>query len=645
MIKRANYFSYLGYKLFGKSIRKNAHKYYELEKSLIQAMISMPPEMYIATARMISFIFAIVGGIVGLIVSFGVIYLIGLPETLFPITLPDPLYGIWMTIRPFVFGGLIIAVVTTALYFIGRFAFTLYPSTVISDRKSKIDKALPHAITYMYSLSQGGMDLIQIFKSISNYPEVYGEISKEAARIVRDMEILGQDLRTALSNAVELSPSENLREFLHGLITLIDSGGDMTKYFENRGEFYLERSRQDQKNFLEFLGLMAESYITAFVAGPLFLIIIQTVMVVMGQGSNTSLYAVIYLVIPVGSFFFAMIIKLLTPSESGKPLKLREMHQREPGDSENAVFIREKLSKWRRKKTIYNPLEPIKRQPFYAMIFSLPAGIGFILYGIINGPSLTATGFMDWFFAVDDYIFLSVLIIFGPFVLFHEIGKKKINQTLRLTPVFLNKLASANESGMSVYRAITMIANTDTTPLKKEIKKIKSDLDWGISLNNALIRFANRLRVFELSRTTTLLNEALKSTGNVTEVLMISAKDTSNAELLRRERLTNMFMYVVIIYISFFVFIGIVYIISTTFLSTLAESAGEATQSGASASMGMMSKIDTSLYNNIFMHAAVFQGLFAGMVAGVMGEGSLSSGIKHSLIMLTLAYVLFNVLI
>jgi flagellar protein FlaJ len=196
---------------------------------------------------------------------------------------------------------------------------------------------------------------------------------------------------------------------------------------------------------------------------------------------------------------------------------------------------------------------------------------------------------------------------------------------------------------MPIYRAITMIAKTDTTPLRKEIQKIKSDLDWGISLNDALIRFANRLRVFELSRTITLLNEALRSTGNVTEVLMISARDTSNAELLRRERYSNMFMYVIIIYIAFFVFIGIVYIISTTFLSTLAESAEKAAQSGAS--LSMIQKIDIETYTNIFMHAAVFQGIFAGLVAGVMGEGSLSSGVKHSLFMLILAYVLFNVFI
>ena len=644
MIKEANYFSYLGYKIFGESIRKNASKYYDLQKSLMQAMISMPPEMYIATARMVSIIFAASGAIIGLALSIIVIYFVGIPETMFPISLPEPLYSFWMSYRQFFIGGIICMIITLVLYFVGHFLFILYPSSVISDRKNKIDKALPHAITYMYSLSLGGMDLIQIFKSLARYEEVYSEVSREAARIVRDMELLGKDLRTALSDAVELSPSENFKEFLHGLITIIDSGGDVTKYFENRGEFYLERSRQDQKNFLEFLGLMAESYITAFVAGPLFLIIIQTVMIVMGHGSGTSLYAVIYGVIPIGSFFFAMIIKILTPTESGKPPELKESHTHSiKGESKHSKFIEGKIKSWKMKKTIYNPLRPIKRNPVYVFVFSIPAGIAFIIYGLLNNPYIPSTDVMKWIFRIDDYVFLSTLIIFAPFVLFYGAGKKKINSTLRLTPIFLSKLASANESGMSIYRAITMIAKTDTTPLKKEIKKIKSDLDWGISLNNALTRFANRLRVFELSRTITLLNEALKSTGNVTEVLMISAKDTSNAELLRRERLSNMFMYVVIIYIAFFVFIGIVYIITTTFLTTLAESAQKAAESGAS--LSMIQQIDVNTYNNIFMHAAVFQGIFAGLVAGVMGEGSLSSGIKHSLLMLALAYVLFNVFI
>ena len=649
LFREANYFTYLGYRLFGESIRKKAEKYYDLEKKLRQAMISMPPEMYIATAKVVSIFFAIAGLILGLFLAVVLIYFVHLPKALFPIALPGNVYSTWMEIRKFVIAGVLVAILTAAFYAFGKFLFSIYPSTIISDRKSKIDRALPHAITFMYSLSRGGMNLIEIFRSLSNYYEVYSEVAREAARIVRDMEVLGKDLRSVLAEAVELSPSENFREFLHGLITVIDSGGDISRYLEERADFYLERARQEQKNFLEFLGLMAESYITAFVAGPLFLIIIQTVMVVMGQGNLTALYAVIYMVIPVGSFFFAMVIKMLTPTEEGEPPELKERYTylRIPhsgAESKEELKRIEKLKKkvksWKFRKALRHPLRPVKQKPIYAFAFSVPLGLLFIAYGLKMYPFYRS---MNWVFEIDDYVFIGLIIMLLPFVIFHELKMRNTRKTLRLTPIFLNKLASANESGMSIYRAIAMIAKTDTTPLKKEISKIKADLDWGISLNDALIRFANRLKIFELTRTISLLNEALKSTGNVTEVLMISAKDASNAELLRKERQSNMFMYVIIIYISFFVFIGIVYIITTTFLATLAQSAAKVAASGAH--INMLRGVNIKTYRNIFMHASVFQGIFGGLVAGVMGEGSLSSGVKHSLIMLVMAYLLFTVLI
>ncbi|MEM4690419.1 MAG: type II secretion protein F, partial [Archaeoglobaceae archaeon] len=117
----------------------------------------------------------------------------------------------------------------------------------------------------------------------------------------------------------------------------------------------------------------------------------------------------------------------------------------------------------------------------------------------------------------------------------------------------------------------------------------------------------------------------------------------SAAELLRRERATSMFTYVVIIYIAFFVFIGIVYIIASTFLSTLAQAAAQVQASGGS-QFSILKNIDVVTYRNVFMHAAIFQGLFGGLVAGVMGEGSISAGMKHSLIMVLIAYVGFSVM-
>jgi flagellar protein FlaJ len=41
----------------------------------------------------------------------------------------------------------------------------------------------------------------------------------------------------------------------------------------------------------------------------------------------------------------------------------------------------------------------------------------------------------------------------------------------------------------------------------------------------------------------------------------------------------------------------------------------------------------------IFFHLSLIQGLFGGLVAGKMGEGSMSAGLKHSLVMMLLSFV------
>jgi len=638
MLRKANLLTYLGYKLFGKGIKKNLHKYYWLENSLYKAMIPMPLEMYIATAKMISFIFAVIGAVIGFIFAYFYI-LPGFPE--FPIAIPPQIYSYWIEYRTLVFSVITVILMTVIFHYIGYFLFLIYPSTVISDRKNKIDKILPHAITFMYSLSLGGMNIIKIFKSLASYQDIYGEFSKEISRIVRDIELFGKDLRTALSDAIEFSPSDNFKEFLHGLITVLDTGGDITRYLEERSEFYFEKARQAQKGFIEFLGLMAETYITAFVAGPLFLIIIQTVMSMMGQGNDLILYLVIYMIIPVASIMFAILIKLLTPSEEKEAPEIKESFVKRPVKNaekyeKDLKRLERKIKLWKIKNILKNPFKVMIRKPVYSLVISVPIGLLIILYGIFLLP-FTPT--MNWFFFVDDYIFLGIITMLAPYALFYETKMRMIKRYLSLLPVFLNRLAAANESGIPLYRAIAMIAKTDTSPLKKEIQKIKADLEWGMSLSDAFVRFANRLRVFELSRTVTLIKESLRSTGDVTKVLMISARDATNAELFRRERYSSMVMYTIIIYIAFFVFIGIVYIISTTFLSAMTEALTPGI--GSSFSLGA---IDVEFYKNLFMHAAVFQGIFAGLVAGVMGGGSFSSGVKHSIIMLAFAYVLFNMI-
>jgi flagellar protein FlaJ len=94
----------------------------------------------------------------------------------------------------------------------------------------------------------------------------------------------------------------------------ITSGGNLTDYFRNKADQYALENRQTQKLFLDTLSLISESYVTAMVAGTLFLIILQSIMSTMsGDNKPMFLYAVIYLMLPLGSIGFVILISAMTP--------------------------------------------------------------------------------------------------------------------------------------------------------------------------------------------------------------------------------------------------------------------------------------------------------------------------------------------
>ncbi|HIH44354.1 MAG TPA: hypothetical protein HA257_04530 [Candidatus Methanoperedenaceae archaeon] len=94
-------------------------------------------------------------------------------------------------------------------------------------------------------------------------------------------------------------------------------------------------------------------------------------------------------------------------------------------------------------------------------------------------------------------------------------------------------------------------------------------------------------------------------------------------------------------------FIGIIYIISTTFLEEMVK-AGEkisATSGSGAVALGGFTRAKLDAFNVLFFHAAALQGVCSGMIAGVMGEGSVLSGLKHSIVMLTISYILFTLFV
>jgi flagellar protein FlaJ len=636
------------YKLFGGEVKKKKHKYHNLQKKLRQARITKPWDVYVSTAMLYATAASIIGAIIGAIVAYIAVVLIGLPQSLSKIYLPAELTWL-LQYRDFLIALSILSSLALSFGLAAYFLVMMLPAFIANERKRKIQRNLPYAVTFMYALSRGGMNVIEILRALAASSNTYGEVSREAALILRDMEYFGHDLRSALQNAILLSPSEGFQELLANLLSVIDSGGDITKYLEDKAEQLHIRAVQEQKGFLETLGLIAESYVTAFVAGPLFIIIMTTVMTLIGGANETVLYVIAYVVVPVGSAMFVILINIITPSDEAKTALFSEEKievykgertiEPEEDESKKFTLLQKAKKTLALREFLRNPLKPIEERPLLSLALSVPAGVLFFAVEVLlnlNNLSIAA---------LDDYIIFSTLIALAPLSFFHELKIRRENKIQAEMPDFLKKLATTNETGMTLSQSIALISKTNFGALGKEVKKMWRDMEWGASVSQALVRFANRVRTNLATRMVTLVTKASESTGDIGIVLNIAAKDAAMSQQLRKERIQNMFIYVVIIYISFLVFVAIVFILSSTFLPVMA-SAGAKVQATKTARAAIMLKgFDLLKYNRLFFHSAIIQGFCSGLIAGQMGEGNVLSGLKHSLIMMTISYLIFTLLI
>lgn len=630
--------------ILGDKMKERGDQYYNLKKELKQARMAMSYEMYLSNIIFYSVLAGLVGAILGVIVAFLVIVVIGLPEQITNLTF-SPKTAWILDFKELIVGAIIFIFLTLALGGTTLVLFLMYPKFRVGERKGAINRDLPAAVTFMYALSRSGMNIIELFRALSASRYTYGEVSREAEVILRDMDYFGNDLRTALHNISELTPSDKFQDLMYNLLTVIDSGGDIPSYFRDKSEQYAQSAKYEQKGFLETLALIAESYVTAFVAGPLFIIIMGVMMSVMGSDTLIMLYAIVYMVIPVGSFMFVFMIGIMTPGAAGEPpllptqkllpdeIEIPPENDPEFDNFKSFVKSRKRLAF---RKVLKDPLKSIKEKPTNILVITGPIALILLIASVLS--ALQAPDFIDF---IDDRIVYAIYIIIVPLALFHEMKNFKEKRMQNQIPDFLKKLASTNETGMALRDSIALMARSKIGHLSKQIKLVWKDIDWGLDINHSLARFSNRIRTHTVVRAVTLITKANESSGDVGEVLLVAARDAAFEQEMQKERSTNMLIYIVIIYISFMVFVGVVYVISTTFLTEMANAAEQMTASGMQGG-GFMQEFDLNVFNRLFFHAAVIQGVCSGLIAGVMGEGSILSGLKHSTIMLTVGFLLFT---
>jgi flagellar protein FlaJ len=263
-----------------------------------------------------------------------------------------------------------------------------------------------------------------------------------------------------------------------------------------------------------------------------------------------------------------------------------------------------------------------------------------------------------WFFLI---LIFAITISWLQFWISFFIRNQKQKELEEKFPEFVRNLVNSVKSGMPIPLAIKHISDRDYGSLTPHVRKLANQVEWSIPLHKSLWNFALATDNHVIKRSIATVIEAEKSGGHIEDVLDSVTASVLEIKKMKAKRKADINSQVIQSYIIFFVFLGVMIIIQNSLVPYLALMEGgslrDLTSSGINVIKGGMSdlatvvKIDYSSVpaffgslidwfnsiSGIFFMIAIIQGFFAGLVLGKLAEANIKSGLKHSLILMTIA--------
>jgi len=236
---------------------------------------------------------------------------------------------------------------------------------------------------------------------------------------------------------------------------------------------------------------------------------------------------------------------------------------------------------------------------------------------------------------------IAVVIAALPFMLSIVLESRAELENNDMFLEFVRNLAEAVKAGTPISRGILNLRNKNYGNLTKHVQKLANQIALGIPVREAFTTFALDVNNPAITRAINLISEAEKAGGQIDQILDSVAKSVAEIERLRKERRSAIYSLVVQGYIIFFIFIVIMLVLEFKILP-MASDFGDISSSGALGGAASLqgAKFTPEQLSAPFLYLLIAQGFFAGIIIGKLAEGSIKPGLKHSFIMIIMAYLI-----
>jgi flagellar protein FlaJ len=270
-----------------------------------------------------------------------------------------------------------------------------------------------------------------------------------------------------------------------------------------------------------------------------------------------------------------------------------------------------------------------KRQMTAAVSFGV--ALVFVLVILFVWPSEVVT-------FLNEILLVAILIAIMPSAIIDYLHQRWMDKIEDQMPVLVKGISESQETGITFLQAFEKVVEDRMVrrPLADEVKRLTVQMSWGLSFEDALKKFRERIGSPVVNRFCALVLEASSSGGQIRKVFTATSGFMEDMREMDRETSSQMRPYLIIIYSAFFVSIFTSVILLGSFFAPL---------EGYSNILSPVTIVGVRQFKDFFYRTMLVSALFGGLMAGKIGERRVAGGLKHSIVMLVAGYVIFFVIV
>ena len=477
--------------------------------------------------------------------------------------------------------GFIPIIFLLPLPFYVMIGFLLVPMSRAGERASNLEREMPYAAAYISVMASGGIAPYTSFKRLAAV-ELMPAMKIEAREIIKDVEIFGIDPLTAIQNAAKRNPLDIFKDFLSGYSSTVIIGGDIGHFLERKAEDIFKARALRVKAAAERLGMLLETFIIVNVMMSLCFYIMFSVENIGvsggGGGSTSNILLYTYVLSPMLSMMFIYLAHSMQP------------------------------------KTPITEMRPYK-------VFAVCGVIGILLFLF-----LYVFGSFGLFSKMSVALAIALFVATAPAAIVHNRLSTKKASTEQGINSFLRDLTEVRKTGLSPEKCIESLSHREYGIFSKELRKISSEISWGISLKKVIMDFIKRTRSWMTQIVMFLLVETIDVGGGTIAMIESLARFNNLTQEVEKEKKMATRPYILMPY-----FAALLLVATTSMM--LSFTTGTLGTAGTAPAKNM------DWVRSIFTTSCIFHSYLIGIVAGKISEESIASGFKHAAILVIISVI------